>query len=156
MPYSNFIMMCILGLQLLALYLIIFLHKQLLAIGLVMASLVLSAVIVILSRKYRQIQNTDNDVNEGLFNTITTLFNHINQRHYQLHSDFKKLLTTVDLSENLMAKTSATLQLLHDKQNKLSQVSLEDDNDYSEQVTTRLQTEVDAITQKAKNVHHKL
>lgn len=156
MPYSSFIMMCILGLQLLALYLIIFLHKQLLAIGLVMASLVLSAVIVILSRKYRQIKNTDNDINEGLFNTITTLFNHINQRHYQLHSDFKKLLATVDLSENLMKKMSTTLELLHDKQDKLSQLSLEDGGESSEHMATRLQTEVHAITQNAKNVRHKV
>ena len=91
MPYSNLLMMVILSLQLWALYLIIFLHKNFMAITLVAVSLILSAVIVVLSRKYNRQKQPETPNNDDVFDSISALFNQINQRHYQLHKNIEQL-----------------------------------------------------------------
>lgn len=115
MPYSNVLMMVILSLQLWALYLIIFLHKQLMAIGLVMVSLLLSAVIVALSRKHNKSQQEEFQISDDIIESISALFNQINQRHYQIHGNIEQLHHSLNASKASHQSSARNLQTLSTK-----------------------------------------
>ena len=119
MPHSNIIMMIILGLQLFALYLIIFLHKQLLAIGLVTLSLILSAAIIMISRRAEQRRTRQTEEGDQFLVLLSSLFNHINQRHYQIHTNIEQLLKVIITGRGKAKQSTSENQSLKLKQNEL-------------------------------------